>query len=482
MTRFPANDFTTFDAPMRVEADIAGLEVTQGEVPEQLSGTFYRVVADRQWPPRVDNDLWFNEDGMAMYFRFHKGRVDFRSRYVRTPRFDAEDKAGRALFGAYRNPLTDDPSVAGVSRGLANTNVFYHGGKLYASKEDSPPILLDPVTLETVGEYTFEGALTAETCTAHPKIDPRTGEMVFFGYAAKGETTPDIAYYEADATGRVVHETWFTAPYASMVHDFAVTQNYVVFPIIPLRSDHAWLERGEPHFKWDPGEDIYLGVLPRKGTERQLRWFRAPNRFASHIMGAFDDGRTVHLDTPVSDGVFFPFFPDVTGAPFDPEAAKGYLSRWSLDMGGQEDTFTERKLMPFPGEFPRMDDRFETLSYRWGVLALSDVPGQRRVGAGFQWISTVDLTGRGSPRVYYAGDDCSVGEPIFVPGDDDADEGEGYVMVVVGRHQEMRSDLVILDAQRLDAPPVATVALPIRLRRGLHGNWVSDRELRDRTD
>lgn len=481
MTRFPANDFQDFEAPMRVEADIAGLEVVQGEVPDHLSGTYYRVVCDRQWPSFMENDLFFNEDGMAMYFRFHKGRVDFRSRYVRTPRYEAENQASRALFGGYRNPGTDEESVAGTRRGLANTNVFFHGGKLYASKEDSPPLLLDPVTLETVGEYSFEGALTSQTCTAHPKMDPRTGEMVFFGYAAKGETTPDIAYYEADSTGRVIHETWFTAPYASMVHDFAVTQNYVIFPIIPLRSDQEWLERGEPHFQWDSEQDVHLGVLPRKGGPRQLRWFRAPNRFASHIMGASDDGRRIRIETPVSPGVFFPFFPDVTGAPFDPEAAKGYLSRWTIDMAAESDTFTEQRLMPYPGEFPRMDDRFETLAYNWGVLALNHVPGQERVGSGFQWISAVDLTGRRAPQVYYAGHDCSVGEPLFVPGSDDSAEGQGYVMVVVGRHEEMRSDLVILDAQRLDAPPVATVALPIRLRRGLHGNWVSDAELATRT-
>jgi carotenoid cleavage dioxygenase-like enzyme len=483
MTRFPKREGASpFEAPMRVEADIAGLEVVQGEVPDHLDGTYFRVVTDRQWPPAVLPDVpTFNDDGMAMYFRFHGGRVDFRSRYVRTPRYEAEAKAGRALFGAYRNPLTDDPSVAGISRGLGNTNVFYHGGKLYASKEDSAPVLLDPMTLETLGEYTFEGTLTSRTCTAHPKTDPRTGEMVFFGYAAKGETTPDIAYYEADPDGRIVHEAWFRAPYSSMVHDFAVTQNFVIFPIIPMRSEWEWLERRQPHFQWDPEQDVYLGVLPRKGTAAQLRWFRGSNRFASHILGASDDGRRIRIETPVSESNFFPFFPDVTGAPYDPVKARGYLSRWTIDMGGEEDTFTEERLLDCPGEFPRMDDRFETLPHRRGFLGLTDVPHDPKPGMGFRWIAGVDVGGSGRPQIYYPGDDCSVGEPLFVPAHENAPEGVGYVFVVVGRHQEMRSDLVILDAQRVDAPPVATVALPIRIRRGLHGNWVSAAELADRT-
>ncbi len=117
--------------------------------------------------------------------------------------------------------------------------MYWHGGRLLASKEDSAPVQIDPDTLDTVGEFTWEGDLSSQTATAHPKIDPRTGELVFFGYMAKGEATRDIAYYEADATGRIVHEAWFEAPYSSMVHDWAVTENFVIFPIIPLTAS-AW--------------------------------------------------------------------------------------------------------------------------------------------------------------------------------------------------------------------------------------------------
>lgn len=478
--RFPSQPpERAFYAPMRVEADIMGLQVAQGEVPEHLAGTYYRVAADRQWPPLVPGDIPFNGDGMVMSFRFSRGQVDFRSRYVRTPRFLAEQAARRALFGAYRNPFTDDPSVAGIRRGLANTNVFWHAGLLYAAKEDSPPILIDPDTLDTAGEYTFEGALTSQTATAHPKFDPRTGEMVFFGFAAKGETTPDIAYYEADRRGRIIHEAWFEAPYASMVHDFCVTQHFVVFPIIPLVSDPDRLRAGGPHYAWDPGRDMYLGVLPRKGTAADLRWYRGANRFASHIMNSFDDGRHIYIDTPVSQASYFPFFPDLSGAPHDPQRAKGYLSRWTIDTSGSGDSFTETRLTDCAGEFPRMDDRFETLPYSWGVLGLYDVPGEPRPGGGFRWVATIDLE-RNITRRHYAGDDSSVCEPLFVPAHDRAAAGQGYVLAVVGRHTENRSDLLILDAARIDAPPVATLQLPLRIPYGLHGNWVTEAELATR--
>ena len=83
--------------------------------------------------------------------------------------------------------------------------------------------------------------------------------------------------------------------------------------------------------------------------------------------------------------------------------------------------------------------------------------------------------------MYYPGDHATVTEPIFVPGDDHAKEGHGYVFVVVSRRDLMHSELVILDAQRVDAEPVCTLKVPFRMPRGLHGNWVTAEELAERT-
>lgn len=478
--RFPDSAyFTGFNAPVRIEGDVFDLEVVQGEIPKELEGTYYRVAADRQWPPMQEGDIPFNWDGMVSMFRFSRGHVDFRCRYVRTPRFVAERKARRALFGAYRNPYTDDPSVTGLSRGVANTNVFWHAGRLLASKEDSPPIEIDPDTLETLGEWTFDGALTSQTATAHPKVDPETGDMVFFGFAAKGEATPDIAYYEADPGGRITHEAWVLPPYSSMVHDWAVTENFVVFPIIPLTSDLERLKNGGSHYVWDETEDVYLGVLPRRGTADQVRWYRGSNRFASHIMNAFDDGRRIYIDTPVGEASAFPFFPNLSGEPFDPVKALGRLSRWTIDTADGSTGFAETRLTDCAGELPRTDDRWETRACDFGVMAVSDVPGEQCPGAGFRWVGAIDPSTR-KVQTHYVGDDCSVGEPIFVPARDNAAPGEGYVFAVVGRHAEMHSDLVILDAQRVDDEPVATIKLPLRTGFGLHGNWVTAEELATR--
>lgn len=468
--------FRGFQAPGRFEADIHALPVIQGEIPRDLFGTFYRVGPDPQFPPMSGNDIPLNGDGMVSLFRFEDGQVDFKCRYVKTPKFLAERTAGRALFGAYRNPYTDDPSVCGISRGTANTNVLWHGGRMLALKEDSHPVEINPLTLETLGPWDFNGGLTSATTTAHPKIDPRDGSLVFFGYAARGETTPDIAYYEADIDGKIVSERWIKAPYSSMVHDFAVTENHVVFPIVPLISDLQRLKDGYPHFAWDPSKPVYLGVLPRRDPDAPVRWFVGEPRFASHTMNAFEEGGRIHIDMSVGESVVFPFFPEINGAPFDPEAATPYMSRWTLDLNKPTDDFSQNRLSDIPGEFPRINESRASLGYRFGYMSMQSgvhdptMPPSAS-GMRFDLIGRIDLDS-GVTSTHYVGDTSATQEPMFVPRRGGTSEDDGYLLALINRYDEMRSDLLILDAAHVEGEPLATVALPLRLRNGLHSTWL----------
>lgn len=128
-------------------------------------------------------------------------------------------------IGKYRNKYTD--AVKFAVRSTANTNIVYFNGQLLALKEDSPPYAMDPETLETKGLYDFDGQLPSVTFTAHPKFDPITKEMICFGYEAKGNGTPDICYYTISRDGRFTQTVWLVSPVCGMIHDFAVTENYV---------------------------------------------------------------------------------------------------------------------------------------------------------------------------------------------------------------------------------------------------------------
>jgi carotenoid cleavage dioxygenase len=478
VAKFPDTQaFTGFNKPARFEADIADLEV-EGDIPDALDGAFYRVQADPQFPPRLGDDISFNGDGQVSQFRFEKGRVDFKHRWVRTDKWKLEREAGKALFGAYRNPLTDDPSVKGKYRGTANTNVMPFAGQLLALKEDSPPVAMDPVTLETHGYTNFNGKLGSQTFTAHPKIDPETGEMIGFGYAAKGLLTKDIAYYAVSPAGEVTREVWFELPYYCMMHDFGVTRDYAVFHVIPCVGSWERLEKGLPHFGFDTTKEIYLGVLPRDGEGKDVRWFRAPNRFASHVMNAFNDGTKIHFDTPVAKNNMFPFFPDVHGKPFNPMEGISHLTRWTVDMNSNDDAFESSiELDDLFGEFPRIDDRYAAAPYRHGWMLVMDpakphdMPGgMSAAGLLMNTISHVDHAS-GKTETWWVGPTSSLQEPCFVPRSRNAPEGDGFILQVCNRLDERRSDLLIFDALRIAEGPIATARLPLRLRFGFHGNW-----------
>ncbi|WP_069707030.1 carotenoid oxygenase family protein [Burkholderia seminalis] len=464
--------FTGQNAPSRLQCDLTDLEI-EGAIPPALEGTWYRCGPDPMFPPMIDNDLYVNGDGLMSAFRFHQGRVDYRARYVQTEKFLAERDAHRALFGRYRNPFTDDPSVQGLDRGTANTTAFWHGGRLFALKEDSLPYELDPDTLETRGRYTFGGKLQSRTATAHPKLDPVTGEWIFFGYEANGLATPDVAFCVANADGELVREDWFKVPFTSFQHDFAVTRDYVVFPVCPTIADLDRMKAGGAHWEWDGSKPTYVAVLPRNGHVSDMRWFKAPSCNVFHVVNGFNEGSTVHVDLCVSKRNAFPDVADVSGAPFNPEDGAPFITRWTFDMAADGENFTSRVLSSLPGELPRIDERHAfkpTGAVFYG--ALDNERSQLMAGPqglGANTLARLDAR-NGALQTLYIDDHTTFQEPQFVPAGDGSDDG--YVLVVVDHHDTATASVLVLDAAHIDRPPVARIRLPMRLRDAFHGTWV----------
>ncbi len=485
MAHFPDTpSFTGFNTPSRIEADIADL-VHEGTIPPELNGAFYRVQPDPQFPPRLDDDISFNGDGMITRFRFHDGQCDFRQRWAKTDKWKLENEAGKALFGAYRNPLTDDDSVKGEIRGTANTNAFIFGGKLWALKEDSPALVMDPATMETAGYEKFGGKMTGQTFTAHPKIDPKTGNMVAIGYAASGLCTDDVTYYEVNPAGELIREVWFKVPYYCMMHDFGITEDYLVVHIVPSIGSWERLEQGKPHFGFDTTMPVYLGIIPRRdGVQPEdIRWFKRDNCFASHVMNAFQEGTRIHFDTPEAKNNMFPFFPDVHGAPFNGMEAMSHLTRWTVDIASNSDEFESvTQLTQTAGEFPRIDDRFAGQAYRHGWMLEMDyrrpveLKGGSAGGLLMNCLFHIDHQ-TGAEQHWWCGPVSSLQEPCFIPRAKDAAEGDGWIVQVCNRLEEYASDLLVFDALDITKGPIATIHIPIRLRFGLHGNFASAEDI-----
>ena len=446
-------------APLRQEVD-AELEVI-GEMPRALNGALFRNGPNPQFEPRGDYH-WFSGDGMIHGFYLEDGRVRYRNRYVRTPKYAAEHAAGRALFGTFGNPMTTDPSVIGQDSGVANTNIVAHAGSLFALEEGHMPTRMDPRSLETVGYATdYRGKVTA-----HPKIDPVTGEMVWFGYST-GETplNATVSYGVTSASGEVVRRDDFEAPFSSMVHDFLVTDRHVLFPILPLTGSLERAMRGGPAFAWEPEKGAFVGVMARNAGVETIRWFHTDPNYVFHPMNAWEEGSKIVADVmqyPVA-----PLFPNADGS--RGERTSACLTRWTFDLAGDSDRIQVERIDDLPGEFPRFDERRAGLAYRHGWFA-----GQTRRAGGmtFNSIAHVDLkTGRRTVLEYDAGD--APGEPVFVPRSADAEEGDGYVLSVVYRGADDRSELQVFDAQDIAAGPIARARVPHRVPFGFHGNWLA---------
>jgi len=472
-TPFPdMMDFQGHNEPSRIECDVYDL-VVEGRIPEEFAGSWFQSVPDPQFPPLLGTDTFLSGDGMVRMFRFERGHVDFKQRYVQTERWQLERKARRSLFGAYRNPYTDDPSVRGKRRGAANTTPVFHGGKLLTLKEDSRPWEVNPKTLETVGEHSYDGKLRSETVTAHPRFDPETGELYFFGYEASGLASTDVAYCVADKNGRLLREDWFKVPYCALMHDFVVTKEHAIFPGFPIAADLARIKAGGPHWAWDQSKESYIGIMPRAGRVDEMRWFRARPCSVFHFMNGFTEGNKVHMDMCVSDVPAFTFMREAGGLHMPQQEVRGNILRWTFDMSKPGDTPEETVLAP-AGDFPRTADKdmmvdydvayFMGLDFRFGPPIISGP-----VGGGFNTVSRLELkTGKITSHV--AGPQRTLQEHFHVPSKQKGHEG--YLGCIADLQDQNTAELHIFEAQFVDKGPIARIRVPLRLRSGVHGNWV----------
>jgi carotenoid cleavage dioxygenase len=448
-------------APIRSEDDF-DLAVT-GEIPAGLRGALFRIGPNPQYEPRnPEQHHWFGGDGMVHGFYVADGKVSYRNRYVRTPKWELEHEHGRALFGAMGNPMTTDPIALGNEGGVANTNIVWHGGKLLALEEAHHPFQMDLKTLESRGyDREFQGRVTA-----HPKIDPVSGEMTWFGYGVGPmPLSAGMSYGVTAKDGSLVRRQDFQAPFASMVHDFMVTENHALFPILPLTASLERAMGGRPPFAWEPEKGSYVGVMRRDADVSTIRWFNTEACYVFHPLNSWEADGKIYCD--VMRYNVAPLFPKADGSPGDKAAAR--LVRWTFDLNSNSDAIKEEPLDDLDGEFPRVDPRVETRQHRHGWYA-ADPTSAKTIKQSA--IAHLDLQ-TGKRQVYELTGGDMTSEPVFTPRSDDAPEGDGWVTAVVYRAGEDRSDLLVFEAQDIAKGPIATAKMPRRVPFGFHGNWVS---------
>lgn len=435
-------------APVKDELTAPDLPV-EGAVPTELRGRLLRIGPNPIAPDPAAYH-WFTGDGMIHAIELRDGKAtSYRNRWVRT------DQAS-SLLGEDTIPGQPE-DVFPVGSSVANTHVVAHAGKIFALVEVCLPtqVRLD---LSTVGRYDFGGKLRS-SMTAHPKMDPVTGEMLFFGYDPFGP--PWLRYHVADAAGELVRSEDIDIRGPSMVHDFAITENHIVFFDLPVVFDFDLVGKRPFPAEWKPDYGARVGVMPRDGGNADVRWFDVDLCYVFHPLNAYDDNRSVVVDVARHPKMFDT---DIYGPAEQPPT----LDRWTIDLEGGK--VIEERIDDRPQEFPRVDDRVVGRPHRYGYATHFGIDDE---GLHLGGLVKHDLrAGTSEARSFGRGTHASEG--VFVPAADDAGEDEGWVLTVVYDEGRDASDLLVLDATEFSGTPVATVHLPQRVPFGFHGSWVPE--------
>ncbi len=427
--------------PVTEEKTISELKVV-GSIPSELDGRYVRTGAN---PLSGTSAHPFFGDGMVHGVRLRDGKAEwYRNRYIQTP--------------FIKNPSVDilDPSVMmDMKSSKANTHVIGHAGKILALEEGHFPYVIDG-DLGTIGPTDFGGVLNG-SFTAHPKICPVTGELLAFGYSP---LEPYLRYLRISASGELVQTENITVGGPTMMHDFNVTRNHVIFMDLPAVFNLELAMSGDMPIRWDDDYPARLGVMPRDGTDEQVTWYDINPCYVFHPMNSYEDGDTIVLDVARFSHMWRDSAMDFPS----PE-----LWRWTINT--VTGNVSEEQIDDRGAEFPRVADSVIGLKHRYGyMMAMSDLGGADDPTNTSGAILKYDRDSGKRTEIEF-GPGRMGGEAVFVPSANPAAEDDGYLMTYVYDASTDKSSFVIMDAATMDNTPVASIELP-RIPNGFHGSWI----------
>ena len=449
-------------APVEEEITAFGLPVT-GSLPAGLNGRYLRNGPN---PLGLDDPgyrfwegYWFLGPGMVHGVRLRDGKAEwYRNRWVRS----------QALAEAMDEKWPGGPVHAGMDF-AANTHIIAHAGRYLATVEAGPLPYELSGELDILGPCDFAGTLPGGFA-AHTKLDHATGELHAIAYYWAWDYVQHIVIGPA---GEVTRTTNIPIPDGPMMHDFALTGNYVVLFDLPVTFSMTAASAGvQLPYTWNPGHQARVGLLPRDGSAAEVRWLEVDPCWVFHALNAYDDeGGRVVVDVVQYEGAY-----DVSLL-----SGRGPLSldRWVLDPAAGK--VTHRRLDDRLQEFPRVDERVVSRPHRYGYSAVIGEVSRATISLDGDFTDQAfanallkhDLA-RGTVEAHEFGASATAGEPVFVPASLSSPEDDGYVMAFVHNPGRGAADLIILAAQDFRGEPVARIHLPARIPLGFHGSWIPD--------
>ena len=458
-------------APNYEEFDVVDLE-SKEKIPEDIEGVYLRNTENQIHEP-IGRYHPFDGDGMIHSISFKNGKANYRNRFVETTGFKMEQILGQSLWAGLMEGRGKSKlpgwGAQGYIKDSSSTDVVIHSGKALSTfYQCGEGYRLDPITLEQLGK---ESWVPIDGISSHPKVDLNTGELLFFNYS---KHDPYMHYGVVDSDNNLKHYTPIPLPGPRLPHDMAFTKNYSVFNDLPLFWDNELLKQGV-HATVMHDLPSRFAVIPRYGTEKDIKWFEAEPTFVLHFNNAYEAGDEIILEGYFQEE---PWPPNYQGAPpglermmafLDLHLLKPSLHRWKFNLktgATREEKIDDRVL-----EFGTINREYATRTHRY---TYSCIPTKGFFT--FDGFTKQDLI-TGSFQSYKFGKGIIGSEISFAPKLKAIDEDDGYLVSITSDLNTNTSECVLFDAKNINSGPICTMSLPHMVCAGTHATWAQMDEL-----
>lgn len=443
-----------------------------GELPDDLSGVYLRNT-ENPLHDSIGRYHPFDGDAMVHAMEFRDGVANYRNRFVRTIGFEAELAAGGPRWAGLAEPPSrsiDERGWGARSRlkDASSTDIVVHAGTALSSFYQCGDLYaMDPVTLEQFGTVDWNGRFPAEGVSAHTKIDERTGELLFFNYST---AAPYMNYGVVGPDGDLVHYVPIDLPGPRLPHDMAFTDNYAIVNDCPMFWDPDLLQRGVYAVRFHRDLPTRLGIVPRRGTNADIRWFEFEPTFVLHWINAYEDGDEVVLDGFFQQNPAPDFGPDASVEErlfrfLDSTTLQPIPYRWRMNVSSGASK--EGPLSDLVSEFGMINPTVAGRPYRY-TWSTTNEPGWFI----FNGLRRTDVE-TGDVQEHTLDEGIYLSEAPMAPRSGATAEDDGYVITFSIDTVNDRSECLVFDATDITPGPIARIALPERISSGTHATWSS---------
>jgi all-trans-8'-apo-beta-carotenal 15,15'-oxygenase len=444
-----------------------------GKVPEDLQGSFFRNGPGRLKLAGQEVGHWFDGDGMVARTTFIDGKVHFANKFIRTTKYVNETAAGKLLYRGFGGA----PKGSGLRRFAmpaqpANTGLIMHGGKFLALGEGGRPWAIEPDTLDTEGEYNYEGSLSkTNTFSAHGKKNPHTG--YYYNFGMKFGPKPGFDFYKISPSGKMVDRAVFSLDHMPLLHDFAITENYAIF----IQSSVGMSTNPIPILLGGSLADAMLYdnrlrnkiIIIDQHTLKLVDEIEIEPMASLHFGNAYEKNGEIHFDIIQTQESAYntPTHKNEAMNIFDPnvdfKAGGGNYVRFIVNLR-KGTAQSERINDALLGEFPQWDWTQTTLENRYALTTAYPEGGPKTY---FTAIQKIDRQ-TGKVEVHDFGAYRFTGEPLMVAKPEAKSDDEFYIMCYVYNGNEDKTEVVLIDSQDFSTE-IAVIKIGHHLPQGFHG-------------